>query len=62
MAARRAPITQADLTRIGKAMRDAGVAQWQAILRPNGELVISAGTALPGDDGTPNPCDRLLPR
>ena len=56
MPRRKSPVTQADLTRVAKAMSAAGVNDWQVeVEQPDGAKIrISAGkggeTATPADD------------
>lgn len=50
---RPATLTQAELTRYAKAMRDAAVVEWRVIIHPDGRREIIAGSdpARPGPTG-----------
>ena len=41
----RAALKQSELTRYAKALRDAGVAEWRVVVRPDGSHEIVAGKA-----------------
>lgn len=59
MPARTALLSQAELTRYAKALREAGVAQWRVEVDPvTRKVSIIAGSLDP--EAGPNPCDRLL--
>lgn len=56
---RRAVFSQADVTRIAKAMTAAGVGEYRIVVEPTGALQIVVGKAAPGTGGQ-NPWDEVL--
>ena len=56
---RPAPIKQAELVRIAKAMQQAGIEEWRVEIRPGGTVALFVGRGM-GATETPNPCDVLL--